>query len=68
MVNRRPDLQIVAPAASPDEAAAVVAALERFMRDFAPPPPAEGERETGWARAARREAVGLDPEGPALWG
>src|SRR4029453_4672399 len=36
--NRRPQLEIVAPSASPEEAAAVVAALERFMRDTAPPP------------------------------
>ena len=38
MVNRRPRLRIVAPNASPEEAAAVVAALERFMRDTVPPP------------------------------
>ena len=43
MPNRRPQLRIVAPAASPEEAAAVVAALERFMRETAPTP-----------RAARR--------------
>ena len=36
--NRRPQLRIVAPAASPEEAAAVVAALERFMRETAPTP------------------------------
>ena len=33
MPNRRPQLEIVAPSASPEEAAAVVAALERFMRE-----------------------------------
>ncbi|MBX5441476.1 MAG: chemotaxis protein CheR, partial [Solirubrobacteraceae bacterium] len=38
MPNRRPELRIVAPGASPEEAAAVVAALERFMRQTAPPP------------------------------
>ena len=42
VVNRRPQLQIVAPNASPEEAAAVVAALERFMRDTAPPPAPTG--------------------------
>ena len=37
-MNRRPKLTIVAPNASPEEAAAVVAALERFMRATAPSP------------------------------
>jgi hypothetical protein len=55
--NRRPRLQIVAPSVSPEEAAAVVAAVERFMRDTAPtlapaPPPV-----SGWVQAARAEAV-----------
>ncbi len=36
MVNRRPKLTIVAPSASEEEAAAIVAALERFMRETAP--------------------------------
>ncbi len=36
--NRRPKLRIVAPNASPEEAAAVVAALERFMRGRRPRP------------------------------
>ncbi len=56
---RRAGLQIVAPAASPEEAAAVVAALERFLRDTAPPPaPPPAPRRSGWERAARLEAVG----------
>jgi hypothetical protein len=58
-MNRRPQLRIVAPAASPEEAAAVVAALERFMRDTAPkpaPPPSVGP--SPWARAALLEATG----------
>ena len=61
MPNRRPQLRIIAPAASPEEAAAVVAALERFMRETAPtaapaPPPV-----SGWVRAARVEAVERAP-------
>jgi hypothetical protein len=61
MPNRRPQLSIVAPAASAEEAAAVVAAVERFMRDTAPtaapaPPPV-----SGWVRAARAEAVERAP-------
>jgi len=46
---------------SEEEAAAIVAAIERFVRDTAPapspaPPPAPAE--SGWVRAARLEAVG----------
>jgi hypothetical protein len=66
--NRRPQLEIVAPAASPEEAAAVVAALERFMRETAPlPAPAEPPRNE-WVRAAMLEAVEREPGGVHPWG
>jgi hypothetical protein len=65
--NRRPQLRIVAPSASPEEAAAVVAALERFMRDTAPTPAATEEPVSGWIRAARLEAVDRDPRGANPW-
>jgi hypothetical protein len=52
---------VVAPAASPQEAAAVVAALERFMRETAPTPAPEPERLAGWLEAARLEAVEREP-------
>ena len=68
MVNRRPKLEIVAPSASPEEAAAVVAALERFMRDPAPPPLPAGPAHNPWARAALLEATGREPDGPSSWG
>jgi hypothetical protein len=69
VVNRRPQLEIIAPAASPEEAAAVVAALERFMRETAPPP-ATGDRERprGWLRAALLEGVDRGPHTPSPWG
>jgi hypothetical protein len=57
MVNRRPKLELIAPSASPAEAAAIVAALERFMRDTAPhlaPPVGSVDR---WTRAAMLEGV-----------
>jgi hypothetical protein len=60
MPNRRPELRIVAPAASPEEAAAVVAALERFMRDTAPAQAPAPERVSPWVEAARLEAVERD--------
>jgi hypothetical protein len=64
--NRRPQLRIVAPAASPEEAAAVVAALERFMRETAPTPAPAAPRLSGWLQAARLEAVEHEP-GRAPW-
>ncbi|MDX6639516.1 MAG: hypothetical protein QOF12_527 [Solirubrobacteraceae bacterium] len=60
MPNRRPQLQLVTPAASPEEAAAVIAAVEQFLRDHAPPP-APAEPPSGWLQAARLEGVGREP-------
>jgi hypothetical protein len=55
---------ILSPAssASPEEAAAIVAALERFMRAAAPParPPATRAID-GWRRAALLEGVSRTP-------
>jgi len=61
MPNRRPQLRIEAPAASPEEAAAVVAALERFMRETAPTPAPAPPPASGWVQAARLEAVERAP-------
>jgi hypothetical protein len=57
MVNRRPQLELTAPSASPAEAAAIVAALERFMRDTAPPLAIQPEGIDPWLRAAMLEGV-----------
>ncbi len=68
-MNRRPKLRIVAPAASPEEAAAIVAALEQFMRDSAPPPAAPSPRGPApWARAALLESTGYAPGERTPWG
>ena len=68
MVNRRPKLEIVAPAASPEEAAAIVAALERFMRDTAPTPaPRPAAGMSPWAEAALRAAPGHAVGEPVAW-
>jgi len=66
--NRRPELRIVAPSASPEEAAAVVAALERFMRETAPVLAAEPPRVSPWQRAALLEGVGREPDEATAWG
>jgi hypothetical protein len=53
----RPRIELVTEPASDQEAAAIVAALERFLADTAPAP---GEARTGqspWQRAALREGV-----------
>jgi hypothetical protein len=67
VVNRRPQLTIVAPNASPEEAAAVVAAVERFMRDTAPPPAPAVEAPNPWLQAAIHEGVNRSPELALPW-
>jgi hypothetical protein len=62
MPNRRAKLEIVAPAASPEEAAAVVAAVERFLRDTAPPPAPPAPAPNPWVRASRLEGVDREPD------
>ena len=60
-MNRRPRLELHGSSASPEEAAAVLAAIEQFLRDTAPPPAPAGTRPSLWVEAARREAVDLAP-------
>jgi hypothetical protein len=66
-LNRRPKLTIVAPDASPEEAAAVVAALERFMRATAPPPAPPVQTRNPWQQAALYEGVAREPQMPLPW-
>jgi hypothetical protein len=66
-MNRRPKLTIVAPNASAEEAAAVVAALERFMRETAPPPAPPAPAPNPWQQAALREGVAGAPREPLPW-
>jgi hypothetical protein len=56
-VNRRPRLELRGSSATPEEAAAVMAAVEQYLRDTAPPPAPAGERPSPWVEAARREGV-----------
>jgi hypothetical protein len=63
-VNRRPRLTLHGTSATREEAAAVIAAIEQFMRDTAPPPAPAEERPSPWVRAALLE--GVDRE-PARW-
>ena len=67
-MNRRPQLEIVAPDASPEEAAAVAAALSQFMRVTAPPLVEPPPRPNAWARAALAEGVMRQPDEAPSWG
>jgi hypothetical protein len=60
-MNRRPRLELRGSSASPEEAAALMAAVEQFLRDTAPPPAPE-PRPSPWVRTARLEAVERDPQ------
>jgi len=60
-VNRRPRLELHGSSASPEEAAAVIAAIEQYLRDTAPPPAPPQAVENPWVRASRLEAVERDP-------
>jgi hypothetical protein len=57
------------PSASPEQAAAIVAALERFMRATAPAASPTSLPADGWARAAVLEGVDREPvqDGANLW-
>jgi len=63
-MHRRPELSIVAPGASAEEAAAVVAALERFLRDTGTgvtASPAEPAPRSAWHEASLHEGVARQP-------
>jgi len=65
VVNRRPRLELKGSSATPEEAAAVMAAVEQFLRDTTPPPAEKAPEESPWVLAARHEAVDRDPP---TWG
>jgi hypothetical protein len=58
----RPRIEVRQANASPEEAAAIAAAIEQFLRDTAPAPPAPEEPVGGWLRAALVEGVGGDSD------
>ncbi|HEY3865258.1 MAG TPA: hypothetical protein VGL54_04135 [Solirubrobacteraceae bacterium] len=49
-------------AATPEQAAAIAAAIERFQRATAPPASSDEELPDPWIRAAILEGVTRDPE------
>jgi hypothetical protein len=65
---RRPRIEVEQATATPEEAAAIAAAIEQFLRDTAPAPAAAGPKVSPWRRAAMFEAAGLCPTDPDPWG
>jgi hypothetical protein len=66
-MNRRPKLQLIAPGATPEEAAAVAAAIEHFMRATAPVVVAEPPVPPRWQVAGLYEGVAREPALPLPW-
>ena len=62
----RPQIEIRSAAASPDEAAAIAAALERFLWETAPPP--EPAPRSRWQEAALTEGVAVHSQRGGGWG
>jgi hypothetical protein len=56
----RPRIEVRQASASPEETAAIAAAIEQFLRDTAPAPDSEPP-VSEWQRAGLLEAAGLDP-------
>ena len=63
----RPRIEVRTGAATPEEAAAIDAAIEQFLRDTTPAPSAEGEELNPWLRAALYEGVGYAADAPQPW-
>ena len=68
MPSDGPHIDGMPSSATPEEAAAVIAAIEQFLRDHAPIVVADEEPVNRWKRSALLEGVGYDPDGPSPWG
>jgi hypothetical protein len=64
----RPRIEVRQTAATPEEAAAIAAAIEQFLRDTAPPPAPAERTLSPWLRAGLFQARQLEPAGPSPWG
>jgi len=63
----RPRIELGKGAASPEEAAAIAAAIEQFLRDTAPAPAPPAGPTSFWLRSGLFEATGRSG-GPSPWG
>jgi len=64
----RPRIELVTEPASEREAAAIVAALEKFLAETAPAPSSGGPSASWWQRAALMEGVCARDLGGYSWG
>ncbi len=62
-------MRLLAPSASPEEAAAIVSAVERFRRATVPAPTGGGETVDRWRTAALFEGISQQPniDAPSPW-
>jgi hypothetical protein len=65
MIDDHSQPRLLVPSASPDETAAIVAALEQFRRETAPVTAHEALGRDPWLRAAMLEGVSSQEPGPA---
>ena len=64
-----PRIELRSGAATPEEAAAIAAAIEQFLHDTAPAPaPDATDAMNPWLRAGLYENAGLDPANANAWG
>lgn len=64
----RPRLELASAGASAGEAAAIVAALERFLIETAPTPGSGKPAQSRWQRAALEEGIAARQLGAGVWG
>ncbi len=63
----RPRIEVSTGAATAEEAAAIAAAIEQFLRDTAPAPASTGETMNPWLRAGLFEGAGYPADAPQPW-
>jgi hypothetical protein len=63
-----PKIEIKQSAASPEEAAAIAAAIEQFIRETAPAPSTDAPSISPWLEAGLLEGTGREPSAGAPWG
>lgn len=64
----RPRIELVSPAAPPQEAAAIAAAIEQFLAETAPAPASPADSLSRWQRAALEDGVTARASLPSRWG
>jgi hypothetical protein len=64
----RPRIEVRQSSATPEEAAAIAAAIEQFLRDTAPPPAPATAEMNPWLRAGMFENAGFAADAASPWG